>query len=76
MDSQVHGCGYTSATIVEGTFVTIVEQQLEVVFAVLTATLITPKKIMIVTEARIDHLSITFDSMVGCFLVSRVYKGP
>jgi hypothetical protein len=54
MDSQVRGCGFTSVTTVEGTFVTTVEQLLEVVFAALTATLTTLKRIISVTEARID----------------------
>jgi hypothetical protein len=55
MDSQVRGCGFTSVTTVEGTFVTTVEQLLEMVFGVLTATLTTLKRIMSATEARTDH---------------------
>jgi len=55
MDSQVRGCGFTSVTTVENTFVIIAEQRLEVVFAALTSTRTTLKKLMSATEARIDH---------------------
>jgi hypothetical protein len=55
MGSQVRGCGFTSATTVEDTFVTIVEQQLGVAFAALFAIPTTLKKIMSATEVGIDQ---------------------
>ena len=55
MGSQVRGCGFTSVTTVEDTFVTTVEHLLELVFAALIATLITLKRITSVKETRIDQ---------------------
>ena len=55
MDFQVRGCGFISVTIVEVTFVTTLEQPLEVALAALIAALTTLKKLISVTAACIDQ---------------------
>ena len=71
MGCQVRGCGFISVTIVEGTFVTTVEQRQVVVFAALTANPTTPRKITSVTEARTNHGYTRLDSMVVRNSISR-----
>ena len=53
--SQVRGCGFITVTTVKGTSVTTAGQRQVVVFAALTATLTTPRKITSVKVARTNH---------------------